>query len=224
MTKAFIREIFLSIQGEGTHIGEQQLFVRFCGCNLSCNYCDTDFLVSKSVEYTPDELLEKVNSFGKNLIISLTGGEPLVSVAFLKEFLPLARNAGHRIYLETNGTMYENLAEIIDLVDIVSADIKLESATGQRIPPDVLDKFFEIAVKKETFAKIVFDKHIQESEILTSIELAQKYDIELILQPKMVGETFGVSREDIEAIFGKFRIRYPEVRLIPQVHKFLNVR
>ena len=43
---ANIKEIFLSIQGEGPYIGYRQVFIRFCGCNLDCQYCDTDFLVS----------------------------------------------------------------------------------------------------------------------------------------------------------------------------------
>lgn len=224
MTKAYIREIFLSIQGEGPHIGEQHLFVRFCKCNLNCIYCDTDFLISKSTEYTPVELLEKINTYGKSLIISLTGGEPLVSVDFLKEFLPMAKKSGHKIYLETNGTMFDNLAKIIDLVDIVSADIKLKSSTSQDISKDTLEKFFDIACKKETFAKIVFDENIQDEEISKAVEIAQKHNIELILQPKMSGDNFGVSVAVCEEVFAKFKSCYYKVRLIPQMHKFLNVR
>ena len=43
MSNAIIKEIFSSIQGEGPYIGEKQLFIRFCGCNLNCAYCDTNF-------------------------------------------------------------------------------------------------------------------------------------------------------------------------------------
>ena len=46
--KTSIREIFSSIQGEGTHIGEKHVFVRFCKCNLKCDFCDTDFEIKNS--------------------------------------------------------------------------------------------------------------------------------------------------------------------------------
>lgn len=223
MNKANIREIFQSIQGEGPHIGEQQLFIRFCGCNLHCAYCDTDFETSKSKSYTPQELIEKVNTYGENQVLSLTGGEPLVSVAFLKEFLPLAKISGHKIYLETNATLAKQLNEIIDYVDIVSADIKLLSATNEDIPVDVFDEFFRIASQKELFAKVVFNSRINDEEIDKAISLAKKYSFELILQPEMSGNDFCVKTKDIEAVFSKFRQRYEKVRIIPQMHKFLGV-
>ena len=224
MEKAKIREIFLSIQGEGPHVGEQHLFIRFCCCNLNCEYCDTDFDMSRSKEYSPDELIDIVNSYGKNLVLSLTGGEPLVSVDFLKEFLPLARDNGHTIYLETNGTLSDKLGEIIDFIDIVSADIKIESAVGQNIPLSIIDDFFYIASKKETFAKIVFDNNIKDEEIDNVVSIAKKYDIDLILQPKMTDDKFAVSTDFCEKIFRKFILKYRKTRLIPQLHKFLNVR
>ncbi len=39
---ADIAEIFSSIQGEGVYVGRRQIFIRFCGCNLNCRYCDTE--------------------------------------------------------------------------------------------------------------------------------------------------------------------------------------
>lgn len=224
MTKAHIREIFLSIQGEGPYIGQEQLFIRFCGCNLHCAYCDTDFEISKSNEYTPQELLKEIQKYGKRLTLSLTGGEPLVSAEFLKEFLPLAKQYGHKIYLETNATLPEKLKEVIQFVDIISADIKLKSATGEGISSEIFDKFFEIASAKELFAKIVFNSEITEQEIQSSVLLAKKYDFELILQPEMTGNNFALTTTETEEIFKKFITLYPQTRLIPQMHKFLNVR
>jgi len=224
MTKTRIREIFLSIQGEGPHIGEEHLFIRFCGCNLRCAYCDTDFEISKSKEYTPQKLIQEVNNYGKTLTLSLTGGEPLVSAVFLKEFLPLAKAAGHKIYLETNATLPEKLQEIISYIDIVSADIKLPSAAGEEIPEEIFDEFFSIASSKELFAKIVFNSQITEEEILSAVRLAKRYDFEIILRPQMQGNNFTVSKEEIEHTFKVFCSNYRKVRLIPQVHKFLDVR
>ncbi len=224
MSKVNIREIFLSVQGEGPYVGERQLFIRFCSCNLNCRYCDTDFELSKSTEYSPQELITEINKYGENLVLSLTGGEPLVSVEFLSDFLPLAKANRHKIYLETNATLPENLEQIIKYTDVISADIKLESATGQKQNKENIEKFFKIASSKDTFAKIVFDNHITEEEILFAIKTAQTNNILIILQPKMEGNKFSVSTNFCEEIFDKFYTKYNRVRIIPQMHKFLNVR
>ena len=61
--KARIKEIFPSVQGEGPFVGYKQLFIRFCGCNLACSYCDTDFRTVDSVEYSVEDLVEIVKNF-----------------------------------------------------------------------------------------------------------------------------------------------------------------
>lgn len=222
--KAKIREIFTSIQGEGPYVGTKQLFIRFCGCNLNCAYCDTDFEAAKSKDYTVEELINKINEYGEIFTISLTGGEPLCSVAFLKDFLPEIRKYGHKIYLETNATLPEALEKIIDSVDVVSADIKLKSSTGMNIDSDVYEKFYSLASKKECFAKVVFNEAISDEEINFCVSIAQKYGLLLILQPEMKGNDFSVTSEFSEIIFEKFYTKYSNIRLIPQVHKFINLR
>lgn len=221
---AKIREIFTSIQGEGLYVGTKQLFMRFCGCNLNCTYCDTDFEVSKSKEFTAEELIKEIQSRNEIFTISLTGGEPLCSIEFLKGFLPEIKKLGHRIYLETNATLPDALKEVIDYVDIVSADIKLKSSTGMEIDADIYECFFEYASVKECFAKVVFDVSITEQEIQYCTALALKYRFEIILQPKMDGNKFSVSSEFCEEVFNKFYSKYKNIRLIPQVHKFINLR
>ena len=284
--KVKIKEIFASIQGEGPYVGYKQLFIRFCGCNLKCNYCDTDFSAeSDCMEFSATELAQEVNKYTDVHSISLTGGEPLLSVEFLKEFLPLVggspllqhfsvgegavvgeeqtsrttagevmkkdynyknspspqpspvgRGGRPKIYLETNATLPKNFLQIKPYVDIVSADIKLESATGLNTF-ELHDKFFEACRGVETFAKIVFNQNITDEEIKKCCELGQKYGIELILQP----ETLNSGKSKVESgklndfqlstfnfqlgtVLDKFLQNYPNVRLIPQVHKFLNVR
>ncbi len=222
MSKVKIKEIFQSIQGEGPYVGYKQLFVRFCNCNLKCNYCDTEFLSDKDFEeYDPCELANKVNSYDKIHSVSLTGGEPLLSADFLKDFLPLVNQ---KIYLETNATLADKFLEVKSFIDIVSADIKLESATGIKNSYKFHDKFFDNCRGVETFAKIVFNSKITQDEINSCCELGKKYNIELILQPEMIGDKMSVTSEFASYILDKFLEKYENVRLIPQVHKFLDVR
>ena len=114
MNKAKIKEIFMSTQGEGPFVGYKQLFIRFCNCNLKCNYCDTDFESESSVEYSAYEL-EKYIKFLKGFesvhSISLTGGEPLLWADFLNEFLP---KIDKPVYLETNATVHVGLKKVFD--------------------------------------------------------------------------------------------------------------
>ena len=221
-TEARINEIFSSIQGEVPVVGCKQLFIRFCGCNLNCGYCDTDFTGGKT--YTPQTLYEKISK-EYNLktfhSISLTGGEPLLSYKFLKEFLPLIKET--KIYLETNATLISEFSHIKNNIDIVAADIKLPSSSGVNI----LDKnaeFLRECSDIAAFAKIVFDKNITDEEIKFCTDIGKEAGIELILQPKMDDTGMSVSPEFCEKILDKFTSIYPNTRLIPQVHKFINVR
>ena len=217
--KTKINEIFSSIQGEGPVVGYKQLFIRFCGCNLKCEYCDTEFLQGE--EYTAQELYEKVSkeydlrSFHS---VSLTGGEPLLHAEFLKEFLPLIKEET-KIYLETNATLPKNLEIIKDYIDIISADIKLA------IDPKIHREFFAKCRGVDTFAKIVFDENITDEQIQTCCEIGSKFGIELVLQPKMgIDNKMCVTSEFCNLNLDKFTSIYHNVRLIPQVHKFLDVR
>lgn len=230
--KAKIKEIFTSIQGEGPYVGIKQLFIRFCGCNLNCDYCDTDSTDSNFFDCTPQELKDQVEKFDLKTVhsISLTGGEPLLWTGFLKEFLPLvatnsAQTSKNKIYLETNSTLNTKLEDIIDMIDIISADIKLPSASGIENSFATHDEFFKTARKydKELFAKIVFDENILDDEISHCLKLAEKYQLPLILQPKMHGDDFATTKEKIFEVFNKFLLQHPNTRVIPQVHKFMQI-
>lgn len=227
--KAKIIEIFTSIQGEGPYVGIKQLFIRFCGCNLKCDYCDTDNLNNDDyLEFAPEELKGHIQSFNLKSVhsISLTGGEPLIWADFLNEFLPLIKETFKgKIYLETNSTLKNNLEKIINYVDIISADIKLSSASGIENSFAVHDEFFRVAKKyeKEIFAKIVFDENILDDEIFHCIKLAEKYGLDLILQPKTIDEKINIPKEKIVEVFDKFLANYVKTRIIPQTHKFLGV-
>ena len=215
--KAHIVEIFNSIQGEGLFVGEMQTFVRFSGCNLKCKYCDTNHSKIIAQEVTPQDLARKLEE--KNAkIVSLTGGEPLLHHDFINK---LCEKYSARYYLETNGTMHSELEKVINNINTVAMDIKLKSATGEENRFEDNLKFANIAKRaKSFFIKVVFDKNILDEEIENCIKIAGENKTQIILQPKMpLDKDF-----EPEEIFNKFYKKYEFVRLIPQTHKFLNIR
>ena len=125
MMKAPIIEIFSSFQGEGLLIGERQIFVRFAGCNLNCNYCDTnDSKSEKSGRLmTPQSVTDEINKLltPDCRSISFTGGEPSLYPDFINE---VSKLTDLKIMLETNGTLPDNI-DSIEKLDMVSLDIKL---------------------------------------------------------------------------------------------------
>lgn len=230
---ATIKEIFSSIQGEGPYIGERQIFVRFCNCNLNCQYCDTNF---KEEEYCQVEKIPGSNNFEKILnpiakndlitlienfdikkhhSISLTGGEPLLYTDFLKKLLP---ELNIKIYLETNGTMPNELKEIIDLIDIISMDIKLPSSTGLKGFEQEHLKFIKIAKQKEVFAKTVITSKTTNEELEFLNKVSNK--IPLIIQPITTYDIdFKVTPQKLFYILDKV----PKARVIPQTHNYIGI-
>ena len=220
--KVLIKEIFESVQGEGPYIGVNQLFIRFSKCNLNCEYCDTDFKDAK-LSFSADELSEEINKHSNIHSISLTGGEPLLEVDFLAELL---KKINKKIYLETNGTLVENLKKIVNNTDIISMDVKLPSCSNNKPFWAEHKKFIETALNynKEIFLKVVFDENICDEEIKKVIELAALGNILIVLQPKFEGKKMNIPPRILYEVFSKFIKLYNNVRLIPQVHKYLNVQ
>ena len=98
-----ITEIFHSIQGESSYAGQPCVFVRLTGCPLRCTWCDTDYAFYGGKEFSIDEVLAKVQTYGCRLV-EVTGGEPLVQ----PESLPLMTrlcDAGYTVLLETSGAV-----------------------------------------------------------------------------------------------------------------------
>ena len=94
-----IKEIFYSLQGEGAYTGRPAIFVRFCGCNLRCPFCDTDF--STGEEYTEDSLIDAIRSAGACKFIVFTGGEPTLQLT--ESLIKRLHKDGYYLAMETNG-------------------------------------------------------------------------------------------------------------------------
>ena len=108
-----VSEVFLSVQGEGKHVGVPTVFIRLKGCNLSCEFCDTPQKdMGEIIKITElQELVYKMVCTQPFTVssITFTGGEPgLQSDAILsffsREFCTTIRDWGiTRIIVETNG-------------------------------------------------------------------------------------------------------------------------
>lgn len=100
-----IKEIFYTLQGEGTHWGMPSVFVRLGHCNLRCAFCDTDFLTDLK-DFSIDEVVNAVQrEAGDCRNVVFTGGEPLMQQDALVEIMTkLGR--GWYFCVETNGTMH----------------------------------------------------------------------------------------------------------------------
>jgi 7-carboxy-7-deazaguanine synthase len=116
-----VKEIFLTLQGEGVHAGRRAVFLRFAGCNLwtgreadranaVCQFCDTDFVGIDGINggrYDADALAAKIAELwgeaADNRYVVITGGEPMLQV---DDAIVDALHA-HRftIAIESNGTL-----------------------------------------------------------------------------------------------------------------------
>ena len=223
MKRARITEIFSSIQGEGPYIGEEQAFVRFSGCNLSCKFCD-EARKKDFKEFTIEEVIARVIKEDKK-VVSLTGGEPLLQADFLSELLPFLKKQGVRIYLETNGILKDELSGIIRHIDVISMDIKLSSSTGIRPYWDEHALFLKEAHIKEVFVKSVVTPEtlLSDVEMAASIVRSVDENIPFIIQP--VSYNGSVENVDLlNSFFESSRHRLTNVRIMPQVHKILGVK
>lgn len=94
-------EIYLSIQGESTHVGRPCVFVRLAACDLRCSWCDTPYAFTGGKKMSIDEVMAEVRALQCRLV-ELTGGEPLLQ----KEAIPLMqrlRDEGFEVLVETGG-------------------------------------------------------------------------------------------------------------------------
>lgn len=220
--KAKISEIFKSIQGEGIYQGEEQIFVRFYGCNLRCIFCDTK--LESYNEKTVEEVFEKICSFDSSAAVSLTGGEPLLNWKFIKLLSPLLCSAGKSIHLETNGILYHNLKEVIDCIDVVAMDFKFPSSTGAGEFWKEHREFLKIALQKQVFIKAVIGKDTTCEDVFESIKIVKelKANIPFILQPENPFENLLVPKlthfKDI------YKSKDMDVMILPQLHKMLGIK
>jgi len=205
-----VKEIFLTLQGEGGQAGKAAVFCRFAGCNLwtgreqdrakaVCTFCDTDFVGTDGENggkfATPDALVDVIEAQWTggpdDRLVVCTGGEPLLQ---LDQALIAALHArGFMIAVETNGTV--EAPEGIDWVCVSpKADAPVVQTRGQEI-------------------KLVFPQEKALPERFEGLDFERFY-----LQPMD-----GPHRDRNTQLAVAYCLSHPQWRLSVQTHKYLGL-
>lgn len=206
-----VKEMFLTLQGEGVNAGARAVFVRFAGCNLwsgreqdraaaVCKFCDTDFVGTDGLGggkfADADALAMAVEGFwgpgAERRFVVLTGGEPMLQV---DDALVGALHArGFRIAIESNGTLAAHPG-----IDWVCISPKAGSEVVQRSGDEL---------------KLVWPQAGTEVELLESWDFAH-----FLVQP--MDDTNAAA--NVQAAVD-FALERPKWRLTLQAHKSLGLR
>ena len=118
-----ITEIYKSLQGESSYAGIPCVFVRLTGCNLRCNWCDSEYTFTGGQKMTIEEVESEVYrlaSVEAPRLVEVTGGEPMLQE---REVVPLMERllaSGCTVLLETSGErplarVPEGVVKIVDV-------------------------------------------------------------------------------------------------------------
>ena len=206
-----VKEIFLTLQGEGAHAGRAAVFCRFAGCNLwsgreqdragaICQFCDTDFVGTDGTlggRYaSADELADIIAAqwTGKdtNRYVVLTGGEPMLQLDGPLVDALHARNFA--IGVETNGTILP--PEGLDWICVspkAGADLVLRQGHELKLV------FPQQAAMPEAFAGLAFER----------------FSLQPMDGPDVIENT---------ARAVDYCLKHPQWRLSVQTHKTLGIR
>jgi 7-carboxy-7-deazaguanine synthase len=245
MNTAPVYEVFSSVQGEATRVGERHLFVRLAGCDLECVFCDTPasrrlpkqarLLLPDGTEEVPNPLARATlfrwvaqldEAAGPHHAVALTGGEPLLYVEYLKPLAENWRARGLQVLLETGGHRPAELEGMLDAVDVIMTDIKIASSAGFATGFETASRAVRLAATRESAVKVVVSAQTTPGEVLCVAEVVahEARDVPLILQP-VTGLRFEPpSGDHLLALQRAAMAIHRPTRVIPQAHRQLHVR
>lgn len=147
-----VTEIFFSIQGESTLAGEPTVFVRTTGCDLRCQYCDTEYAFYGGRSMSVEEVLAEVRKHPARFVC-LTGGEPTLQKD-LPELAQRLLDAGYQVSLETHGQrpldrIPRGVRKVVDLKTPGSKEPHLDFAELRKLGPG--DELKVVVCSEEDF-------------------------------------------------------------------------
>ena len=120
-----ITEIYKSLQGESTWAGLACVFVRLTGCNLRCNWCDSEYTFQGGHKMTLEEVFDEVSRLSPGGgLVEITGGEPMLQERELVPLMKRLLSEGYTVLLETSGERpLEQVPDaVIKIVDVKCPD------------------------------------------------------------------------------------------------------
>lgn len=205
-----VKEIFLTLQGEGAHAGRVAVFCRFAGCNLwsgreddrtdaVCRFCDTDFVgIDGTLGGRYAEAADLADTIAgqwagaADRYVVLTGGEPLLQVD--AALIAALHERGFTIAIETNGTL-----DAPDGIDWICVSPKAGTSLRIRKGHELKLVYPQVENTPEQFAGLAFER--------------------FSLQP-MDGPD--VAENTVRAI--DYCLHHPQWRLSVQTHKTIGIR
>ena len=234
--KVRLFEIFTSIEGEGILYGTKTMFVRLAGCPFTCFYCDTlDALpMDSGNEYAIEEacnLIEK-NLEENTYKVNFTGGEPLVQSEGVLEMAKYVKSKNIPTYLESSCYDSKKFSQVLPFIDFVKIEFKTPEA--KFVDANHYSKLIQNALEclkisvdsnKITYIKIVVSAKTELrdfKELLDKIfYIVSKKDLTgFIIQP-----TYGIAEPSLEKLLKFYDLVFPfynEIRIVPQLHKFIG--
>lgn len=209
-----VKEMFLTLQGEGVKSGRRAVFTRFAGCNLwsglekdraaaVCQFCDTDFVGMdgegggrfQTAQELADAAASKWGADSNNRFIVLTGGEPMLQVD--DALIDALHESGFEIAIESNGTL-----PVPRSIDWICISPKAGSETVQRSGDEL---------------KLVWPQP------KSAWQEMEKWDFSnLLIQPMDARGNDDKNTQNLEAAIA-FVQSHPNWRLSLQTHKILGL-
>ncbi|SIN90405.1 7-carboxy-7-deazaguanine synthase, Cx14CxxC type [Parasphingorhabdus marina DSM 22363] len=209
-----VKEMFLTLQGEGVHAGRRAVFARFAGCNLwsglekdranaVCRFCDTDFVGMDGegggrfadADAFADAVARLWGDEKERRFVVLTGGEPMLQVD--AALIDALHDAGFEIAIESNGTIAVPRA-----IDWICISPKAGSETVQKTGDEL---------------KLVWPQSGSDWEEMENWDFAN-----LLIQPMDALGDPVVSEANVRSAI-KFVQLNPKWRLSLQTHKILGL-
>ncbi len=234
--KVRLFEIFTSVEGEGILYGTKTLFVRLAGCPFTCFYCDTkeSLPLDSGTEYDLDEACKLIDSNLKNQTykVNFTGGDPLVQYQAVAELAKHVQSKKIPTYLESSCFDSKKFDYILPFIDIVKIEFKtkdsefVDSKHYEKLIANTMDCLkSSVSSKKITYIKIVVSSKTNLndfSNLVTSIfnSISKNQFDGFVIQP-----TYGIAEPSLDLLLKMYDIVYPfynEVKVVPQLHKFIG--